>query len=88
MVLEKCGGSGITCCVLQYGHNVYVCVCVCREQMSSVQMRMTLRREARKKQGGLIPRNYSPLTPVLQRFKSEEVRICMCVCVYVCAVHK
>ena len=43
--------------------------------MSSVHQRMTLRREARKKQGGLIPRNFSPLTPVFQRFKSDEVGV-------------
>jgi len=55
-----------------------VAIVVAREQMSSVHMRMTLRREARKKQGGLLPRNFSPLTPVFQRFKSDEVCVCVC----------
>lgn len=46
--------------------------------MSTVAQRMTLNREHRKHHGGLIPRNYSPLTPIIQRYnssKGDEVRV-------------
>ena len=45
-----------------------------RKQLSSVAHRMTLSREARKRQGqgALVPRNYSPLTPIMQRLYSQS----------------
>lgn len=45
---------------------------VMKKQLMSVAQRMNQNREHRKHHGGLVPRNYSPLTPIMQKYKQEE----------------
>ncbi len=61
-------------CLFSVCLHAIMCLSCDRKQLSSVAQRMTMNREHRKHQGGglIPPRNYSPLTPIIQRYSSKE----------------